>query len=432
MQNPLRGWRLCAPALMVWLITGTAYAATSPTADTALISLREVLGKTLEQNPGLAAYPHRLRAADAAVLQAGLRPQTALSVEVENLAGDAPSDGINGAEITLALSQLIELGDKRRQRTDVASLALDSERQAFEQARLEVLGEAVRRYITLTETQARVALAGRTLALAGQAEQAARRRVRAGAAPDAELTRLTLATRQADIARRRAEVERDSASQQLAALWGDTGAAHLRPASALRPLPALPPLSQVRTRLEQAPDLLRLASETRLREARARLAQAEGSRDITVSVGARHARLSDENTLLLGFSTPLNLRNPNRGNIARTEAELAESRARLDARRIELVATLEALYRSLSLIREELALIDDDALPLARTLYRDIEAGYGAGRYSLLTLINAQQEQLALEQRAIDLAARFHQQRNELERLTGLDFAGTGAQEITP
>src|SRR5690606_15159904 len=158
-QNRLRGWRLCAPALAVWLITGAATAAPSPT--TALISLPEVLGKTLEQNPDLAAYPYRLRAADAAALQARLRPQAELSVEVENLAGDAPSDGVNGAEITLALSQMIELGGKRRQRTDVASLALDTERLAYGQARLDVLGEAVRRYIALAAAQARVAAAER-------------------------------------------------------------------------------------------------------------------------------------------------------------------------------------------------------------------------------------------------------------------------------
>src|SRR5690606_20422856 len=188
-------------------------------------------------------YPHRLRAADAAVLQAGLRPQAELSLEVENLAGDAPSDGVNGAEITLALSQMIELGGKRRQRAEVASLALDTERLAYGQARLDVLGEAVRRYIALAAAQARVAAAERAQALARQAEQAAGRRVRAGAAPGSELTRLTLATRQADIERRRAEVERDGASQQLAALWGETDATHLRAATGLRPLPALPPLA---------------------------------------------------------------------------------------------------------------------------------------------------------------------------------------------
>jgi cobalt-zinc-cadmium efflux system outer membrane protein len=96
-----------------------------------------------------------------------------------------------------------------------------------------------------------------------------------------------------------------------------------------------------------------------------------------------------------------------------------------------LVATLDTLYRSLNLLREELALIDESALPLARQLYADIQKGYRSGRYSLLELIDAQQEQLNLEYRAINLAAQFHLQRNELERLTGLPFSQADEQEIS-
>ena len=161
-----------------------------------------------------------------------------------------------------------------------------------------------------------------------------------------------------------------------------------------------------------------------------RLARANGRRDVEITLGARHDRLTDDNTLVAGLSIPLNLRNPNRGNIARAQAQLAESEAQLNARRIELVAALQALYRNLSLVREELALVEDSALPLARQLYRDIEKGYRVGRYSLLDLTSARREQIALEQQAIELAARFHQRRNEIERLTGLSLSLSGEQEI--
>jgi len=426
----LRGACLWAAAMAAVLVWQSAMATEPPETNTGQrISLQEVIAETLEKNPGLATFPYRLRAADAEKLQASLMPQPSLSVEAENLAGDEPADGINGAEITVALSQLIELGGKRRQRTQVASLSLDNTQLAYDQARLEVLGEAVRRYVMLAEAQERVALAERSLALARQSEAAARRRVNAGAAPQSDLTRLTLASRQASIALQRAQVKRDTASQQLAALWGEPGVADLLPTTALRPLPPLPPLADIKAQLEQAPDLLRLANETRLREAQIRLAQANGRRDLEVTLGARHDRLSDNNTLVAGFSLPLNLRNPNRGNIAQAQAELAESQAQKKARRIELEATLEALYRNLKLIREELSLVEDTALPLARQLYRDIEQGYRAGRYSLLDLTSAQQEQVALEERAIALAARFHQHRNEIERLTGMTLSNAGEQE---
>ncbi len=440
MQYFLRAWRLWLPALSLslpFLLLASPAQAQSQAGQPLSLSLREALTRTLEQSPALAAYPYRLRAADAAILQAGIRPSPTLSLELENLALDGNGNGFDDTEITVALSQMIELGGKRQQRLAVTTLALEGERLAYEFARQDVLAETVRRYLDLAEGEARLAAARRALNTAGQAEQAGRHRVQAGAAPETELARLRLARQQADIRLRRAEMERDTSSQQLAALWGATQAGALRAASGLWPLPTLPPVEQVRAQLEQSPQLLQLVNQTRLREAQARLAQAEGRRDITVSLGARHARLTDDNSLLLGVATPLNLRNPNRGNIARAEAELAESEALTRARRIALLAELEALYQSLTLIREELALIDTEALPLARTLYRDVEAGYRAGRYSLLALISAQQEQLALEETAIALAARFHQQRNELERLTGLDLATSlaaagAAQEDTP
>jgi len=225
-------------------------------------------------------------------------------------------------------------------------------------------------------------------------------------------------------------VERDAASQQLAALWGEADVVDLVPVTALRPLPELPTLQAINAQLDQAPDLMRLANEARLQEAQMRLAKANGRRDVEITLGARHDRLTDDNTLVAGLSIPLNLRNPNRGNIARAQAQLAESEAQLNARRIELISALQALYRNLSLVREELALIEDSALPLARQLYRDIEKGYRVGRYSLLDLTSAQQEQIALEQQAIELAARFHQHRNEIERLTGLSLSLSGEQEI--
>lgn len=400
--------------------------------DAQTVSLADAVSRTLEKNPALAAFPYRLRAADAEVTQASLRPSPALSLEIENLAGDAPADGIKAAEVTLALSQIIELGGKRHQRTSVASAALNSAGIAYEQARLDVLGEAVSRYVALAQAHSRLALSKQTLTLAQQAEQAAQRRVNAGAAPSSELMRLTLSRQQAEIDLRRAELLLQSASQRLAALWGESDQDSLLPASSLTPLPSLPSLAEIRTRLEHTPTLLAMASETRLREAQLRLAEANSSRDLTVSVGARHDRLSDSNSLLVGLSMPLNLRNPNRGNEASARAALAESEAIMQARQTELVAVLSEQYRALLMTQEEYELVESRALPLARQLYEDIEVGYRAGRYSLLELITARQERLTLEQRAIELAGRFHLQRNELERLTGQPFSAAGAQEIRP
>tara|TARA_R110001606_G_scaffold171956_3_gene318038 strand:+ start:993 stop:2273 length:1281 start_codon:yes stop_codon:yes gene_type:complete len=392
-------------------------------AEADAVDLNTIVARVLEKNPGLSEYPYRFRAADAAAVQAGIRPSAELSLEVENVAGSGQWAGTEGAEVTLALSQVVELGGQRDARLDSARRAGELSRLDYDLARLDLLGETNRRYLALAAAERRVALAERTLGLAGDAEQAARQRASAGAAPSSERRRLVLARQAAERDLARARTERRAASQRLAALWGDTGEQGLRAAGDLLPLPQLPALAQWRERLDQAPRLREFASRARLAESQARLAEANGSRDVRFSVGARHDETSGDQAAVLGFSMPLNLSNPNRGNQARRRAEVDALQARRNAARIELLALVESLYLELQQRRDEIAAIRDQSLPEARRLYEEVQAGYRRGRYSVLDLIDAARSRLALERRVTDLAVDFHQQRNELERLTGTSLA---------
>ncbi len=61
--------------VLVWpLATG------ADTIDLKSVNLTTVLSRVLERNPGLDEYPYRFRAADAAVVQAGIRPSTEVSL----------------------------------------------------------------------------------------------------------------------------------------------------------------------------------------------------------------------------------------------------------------------------------------------------------------------------------------------------------------
>ncbi|MBM7333071.1 MAG: TolC family protein [Alcanivorax sp.] len=403
--------------VLVWpLATGAAV-------DSNTIDLNTVLARVLARNPGLDEYPYRFRAADAAVMQADILPSPELSLDVENVAGTGRWAGTDGAEVTLALSQVVELGGQRDARVDSAQRASELSRLDYDLARLDLLGEANRRYLTLAAVERRVTLAQRTLDLAAEAEEAARQRSAAGAAPRSEQRRLVLARQAAERDLQRARTQRRAASQRLAALWGETGEQGLRAAGDLLPLPELPALAQWRERLNEAPRLREFASRARLAQSQARLAEANGSRDVRFSIGARHDEASGDQAAVLGFSMPLNLSNPNRGNQARRLAEVDALQARRNAARIELLALVEGLYLTLRQRRDEIIAIQDQSLPEARRLYDEIQAGYRRGRYSVLDLIDAAGSRLALERRITDLAEEFHQQRNELERLTGASMA---------
>src|ERR1700720_1903156 len=74
------------------------------------LSLNQVLALTLLNNPELKAFSYDLRAADANILQAGLWPNPDLDVETEDLGHSEEFSGLEKAQTTILLSQLIELG----------------------------------------------------------------------------------------------------------------------------------------------------------------------------------------------------------------------------------------------------------------------------------------------------------------------------------
>lgn len=76
------------------------------------------LAMALIRNPELEAFSYAVRAAEARVLQAGVRPNTELQVELDEY--DRDGAGLNSAETAVVLAQAFELGGKRKWRRLVA------------------------------------------------------------------------------------------------------------------------------------------------------------------------------------------------------------------------------------------------------------------------------------------------------------------------
>ena len=96
-----------------------------PEEPTGVLTLRQALALALLRNPELASAAWEVRAGEARTLQAGLLPNPEVGVEVENFAGSGEFRGVDAAETTVALSQVIELGGKRLRRARVAALERD-------------------------------------------------------------------------------------------------------------------------------------------------------------------------------------------------------------------------------------------------------------------------------------------------------------------
>jgi cobalt-zinc-cadmium efflux system outer membrane protein len=89
-----------------------------------VLTLASAIELTLARNPELRVYaPRRLAASEHAAI-ATLRPPLVLEAETQDVLGTGRASGFDSAETTFALSQVIELGDKRELRTNAANTCL--------------------------------------------------------------------------------------------------------------------------------------------------------------------------------------------------------------------------------------------------------------------------------------------------------------------
>lgn len=387
------------------------------------LTLEQAITAAMQGDPRLQTYSFRFRAEDARARQAALRPAPEASFELENVAGTGEVGGFDAAEATFALSQVIELGDKRDARigTALASRnALEIEREA---AGLDVLAEVTRRFIAVARRQEQLQLFGDAVELAEHTVVASERRVNAAKSPHAELDRARIALDRAKLDERGARIELDAARRQLAATWGETELTlNGTPVGDVKAdLYALPPagsFADLVAGLAGNPDFLLFASEARLRDAELRFAASQRKPDVTLGAGVRHIEESNDQAFVLSVSMPLfpaRRADPLQAE-ARANRELVDAERRLAEVRTQ--ATLYELHQQLQHLIQEGRTLRDDIQPRSAEALEETEYAYERGRYGYIELVDAQREYLAVREALIEAAASAHTLRAEIERLT--------------
>ena len=406
------------------------------TADTNIIttsklSLRDAITATLARNPQLSSFQFRRQALEGEMQTAGLKPVLRLGTTLENAAGGGDYSGTKGAEFTLALSSVIELGDKRDARQGVVTerqQALAVEQRIVE---LDLLAEVTRRFIEAATAQQHLALQQSTLALATETTQSIKRRVDAGNTPDAELARAQANQSRMAIELRQAELGFDAAKIKLSAMWAVTEPSFTSVNADLLSLGDSPSLNDLLSGLANNPDIELFASEARLRDAEVRLALSQRKADVEWNAGVRRLQASKDSALVVGVSVPLFGGSRAAGEVATAKANRLSVDNERDTALLQLRAQLVGLYQERQADIFEVTSLRNDVIPQLKKAVSGTRAAFDKGRYGYLELSTAQHELLEAEAALIDAAANAHLLRAEIERLSG---TATTAQnsEVSP
>lgn len=320
---------------------------------TGVITLKVALALALLQSPDLRAYEWEIRAREAAVLQAGLRINPELSLEVEdirwregpgiqsrnlsitgeqsqlNISGGSqegngasagtqirypslkPSleferetgahSGLSEAQFTLTLSKAVELGGKRIKRIRLAQREKDLAAWDYEVARANVMKEVAQAFIAIVAGQERVSLEQELVRIAQGSSETIGKLVDVGEVSPLELSKAETALSLAQIQLEQAREALESARARLVATWGGALAEFERAEGELTETRPVPPLGDLIDQITKNPDLARWSDELEQRLALVDLEKAKRIPNVTISAGLRRTGLGSRDLSHLGL-----------------------------------------------------------------------------------------------------------------------------------
>ena len=388
--------------------------------------LRQALALALEKNPGLRGFAWEVRAAEARTLQASLRPNPELDVEVENIAGSGDFSGTDAAETTIALSQLIELGGKRSKRTRVASLRRDLAGWDYEAVRIEVLTGVAQRYVEVLTSQRRVELAADAEALSQQFYDTVSKRVEAGASAPVEKTRASVVVATSRIELQRAQRRLWAARISLASTWGNPNPRFESVAGELESIREIPTIQSLAELISQNPDIARWAVEITHRRAEVALAKAQGTPDVAVGIGARHFSETSDDAMVVGVSLPLPIFDRNQGGVLEARFNTAKAREQQRAAEVRVGAALGSAYQGLAAAYDEAVMLKQEVLPAAQASFDATNQAYRQGKLGYLDVLDAQRSFINMRIEYLESLSSYHNAVAEVEGLIGQSLQEVG------
>jgi cobalt-zinc-cadmium efflux system outer membrane protein len=384
------------------------------------LTLAKALALTLEHSPELSAFSWDIRSAEARIIQARLIPNPEIGFEGENL-NELSSKSGNEMQNTLQLSQLIELGGKRKFRVREAQFDRESTRWDYQVKRLEVLKQTSTAYIDLLAAQENVQLAEEGLAIAEAAVPVIQKRLEAGKASDVEKVRTNTAVASARIELEQAKRELQAARLDLAAQWGEKKAVFPAAVGNLEQVSKLPSLESLNAKLHRNPNVAKWTTEREKREATLNVVRAEAKPDLTLEAGPRVIQSHPVDvTFVAGFSIPLPFWNRNQGKIAEAEANVAKVADERAAAETRAYADLNEAYQTLARAAEEVRILQESVLPGAKSALGQITEGYSAGRFGQLDVLDAQRSYNETRTQYVKALADYHKAQAQIDALTAV------------
>jgi cobalt-zinc-cadmium efflux system outer membrane protein len=405
----------CAMALLVspWL-TATSHSQT--------LNLGAALQRALAASPRLTAAERDVGIATGQRIQAGALPNPELSYEQDNSFGSGIYRGTRSAETTLQISQLFELFGKREARIAAGQAGVEGAAIERKAVRLQILSETAIAFLNVLGLQRRIQILDEQVGAIERLSPLLQRRVDAGASSPAETGRAEVAAALVKADRERTKANLSSVRRELAVLMGDISAKFASVSGRFDATSRPPSFQAVIAAIDANPQLIRWNAVYAQRNAELLLARLKPYPDVRLAAGWRHFNDTNDDAVRLTLSVPIPVFDQNQGNILSAQESLAKTRAEREANRNTLIVIAGRAYDTVQGSLRELAILRESGVPKALAAANEIEQGYGAGRFSLLEVLDAQANVTQARLREQEALQNYHVAVATIEGLVGNPF----------
>ena len=392
------------------------------------ITLRDTIAHALMNSPALKVFSLQTRIADARKLQASLRPNPELAVELEDFAGSGTFNGLDTSQTTIQIGQVLELAGKREKRVAAAAAEEKLAQRDSEAKRLEVMNQVTQAFIDVLAAQEQRDLAEDLVQLAQKVQEAVRQRVEAGKDSPVEQAKAEVALSSARIELRAAQERLASARQILVTSWGGEVPRFANAAGDLYKAQAVPAFEQLARRIPDSPAIERWVANEQARKADLALQKARTVPDLGIGGGLRYFSEGDDTAFVLGVTLPLPVFNRNQAGVQEASMQLAQARESTKVATLDARTSLSKATEQATSALAEVTALREEILPSSQKTLAAIEEGYRQGKFDYLHLLDAQRTYFNAKQQYLDALTTYHKARTDIELLLGqsIDTAEQG------
>ncbi|HET9239223.1 MAG TPA: TolC family protein [Oligoflexus sp.] len=378
---------------------------TGKPADT--LTLCDALSKALSEAPGVRGEENLYLASEGRVDQAGLIPNPVLLGDMDRY----------NKEVTVQLSQTLELGGKRGDRIELARLEQMNAQVTFSGRRLEILEGVKKRFIEVLLIEQKLSFGQRRHEIAQQILATARRRVEAGRGMPVEMIKSQLAVTASDLEVSRLQAQLANAKRQLAATLGISS----QSLTAVGDLTSMPvdPARFANFPVENSPAVKKANLELEQRQAALSLAKSNAVPDLTLSAGARRFQEEGITGLVFGVSIPIPILNRNQGTIREAKGDVSASEFNREAEKLRVQAELQGAIQEIQTAYAEALAFRNQILPAAEKAFASANEIFQRGKLDYLNVLDAQRDLFNSREQYLQSLVAYHEALADLERLTG-------------